>query len=122
MWNNISNDATLEFPICYSLPLFCAFCALLWLILLLQCANIVSLMSDLKICKSTDHLFVPILEVSVPLLRCIHCNVFAYHETVKQLAKNRSYRVDDDEPVLPVTVPYWRRLWTELRRRFASAG
>ena len=87
------------------------------------CVKIPLLMSDLKICKSTDHLFVPILEVSVPLLRCIHCNVFAYHETVKQLAKNRSYRVDDDEPVmLPATVPYWRRLWAELRRRFASAG
>jgi hypothetical protein len=79
-------------------------------------------MSDLKICKSTDHLFVPILEVSIPLLRCIHCNVFAYHETVKQLAKNRSYRVDDDEPRVPKAVPYWRRLWEGLRRRFASAG
>jgi hypothetical protein len=87
-----------------------------------RCVKIGALMSDLKICKSTDHLFVPILEVSVPLLRCIHCNVFAYHETVKQLAKNRSYRVDDDEPVLPATVSYWRRLWSELRRRFASAG
>jgi hypothetical protein len=86
------------------------------------CVKIPLLMSDLKICKSTDHLFVPILEVSAPLLRCIHCNVFAYHETVKQLAKNRSYRMDDDEPVLPATLPYWRRLWTELRRRFASAG
>ena len=79
-------------------------------------------MSDLKICKSTDHLFVPILEVSIPLLRCIHCNVFAYHETVKQLAKNRSYRVDDDEPIVAKAVPYWRRLWAGLRRRFASAG
>ncbi|HEY2381576.1 MAG TPA: hypothetical protein VGK48_10410 [Terriglobia bacterium] len=79
-------------------------------------------MSDEKICNSTDHLFVPILEVSVPLYRCIHCNVFAYHDTVKQLAKNRSYKALDDEPVLPVAVPYWRRLWTGIRRRFASAG
>ena len=80
-------------------------------------------MSDQKICKSTDHLFVPILEVSVPLMRCIHCNVFAYHDTVKQLAKNRSYQVDDDEPrVVQAVLPYWRRLWVGIRRRFASAG
>jgi len=76
-------------------------------------------MSDRPICKSTDHLFVPILEVSIPLLRCIHCNVFAYHETVKQLAKNRNYRVDEEEPRVPVTVPYWRRIWVGLRKRFA---
>jgi hypothetical protein len=74
-----------------------------------------------QICKSADHLFVPILEVSVPLLRCIHCDVFAYHETVKQLAKNRSYR-EEELPPVRVVVPYWRRLWMELRRRFASAG
>jgi hypothetical protein len=80
-------------------------------------------MSDPKICKSTDHLFVPILEVTVPLLRCIHCNAFAYHETVKELAKNRRYRVDDDEPkLLQPQLPYWRRLWAGLRRRFNSLG
>jgi hypothetical protein len=79
-------------------------------------------MSARQICKSADHLFVPILEVSVPLLRCIHCDVFAYHDTVKQLAKNRSYRVDDDEPRPVPVVPYWRRVWMEFRRRFASAG
>jgi hypothetical protein len=79
-------------------------------------------MNARQICKSADHLFVPILEVSVPLLRCIHCGVFAYHDTVKQLAKNRSYRVDDDEPLAAPVVPYWRRVWTELRRRFASSG
>jgi hypothetical protein len=83
-------------------------------------------MSDRPICKSTEHLFVPILEVSIPLLRCIHCNVFAYHETVKQLAKNRTYRrdeVDEGEKRAPVvTMPYWRRVWLGLRRRFASAG
>ena len=79
-------------------------------------------MTDRPICKSTDHLFVPILEVSVPLLRCMHCHVFAYHDTVKQLAKNRSYRVDEEEPSLPLAVPYWRRLWVGLRRRLASAG
>ena len=79
-------------------------------------------MSDQKICNSTDHLFVPILEVSVPLMRCIHCNVFAYHDTVKQLAKNRRYQVDDDEPQIPAVMPYWRRLWVGIRRRFASAG
>src|SRR5262249_35949263 len=78
-------------------------------------------MNDRRICKSTEHLFVPILEVSVPLLRCIHCNVFAYHDTVKQLAKNRSYHVDD-EPRVVAAVPYWRRLWVGIRRRVASAG
>ena len=76
-------------------------------------------MSDRPICKSTDHLFVPILEVSIPLLRCIHCNVFAYHETVKQLAKNRTYRVDEEERGVPAAVPYWRRIWLGFRRRFA---
>ena len=80
-------------------------------------------MTGRQICKSADHLFVPILEVSIPLLRCIHCDVFAYHDTVKQLAKDRRYRLDeDDAPNAVVVVPYWRRLWIELRRRFASAG
>jgi hypothetical protein len=51
-----------------------------------------ALKNDRPVCKSSDHLFVPILEVTVPLLRCIHCNVFAYQETVKQLARNRAYR------------------------------
>jgi len=83
---------------------------------------IVGIVSAQPICKSTDHLFVPILEVSVPLLRCIHCNVFAYHDTVKQLARNRSYRVDDDEPPVPLPVPYWLRVWTGLRRRFVAGG
>jgi hypothetical protein len=46
------------------------------------------------VCKSTDHLFIPVLEVSIPLLRCIRCNVYAYHDTVKQLARNRSYKAD----------------------------
>src|ERR1700757_1479662 len=87
-----------------------------------SCATIVPSMSDRQICKSSEHLFVPILEVSVPLLRCIHCDVFAYHDTVKQLAKNRSYRVDEDEPRLPVPVSYWRRVWMGLRRRLASVG
>ena len=79
-------------------------------------------MSDRPICKSADHLFVPILEVTIPLLRCIHCNVFAYHDTVKQLAKDRRYRVDDDEPTRRAPVSYWRRVWMGLRRRLASAG
>jgi hypothetical protein len=80
-------------------------------------------MKERQICKSSDHLFVPILEVSIPLLRCIHCDVFAYHDTVKQLAKNRSYRVDEDEPGIPIAVePYWRRVWLGLRRRLTSSG
>lgn len=74
-------------------------------------------MSDRPICKSADHLFVPIIEVSIPLLRCIHCNVFAYHDTVKQLAKNRRYQSDVVEPhTAKPAVSYWRRLWTSLRR------
>lgn len=73
-------------------------------------------MSRRPICESSEHLFVPILEVSIPLLRCVHCNVFAYHDTVKQLAKNRAYRVDEDEPGAPAAVPYWRRVWMGLRR------
>ena len=73
-----------------------------------------------SVCKSTDHLFVPILEVSIPLLRCIHCNVFAYHDTVKQLAKNRAYR--DEEPAAAVIqAPYWRRVWVSLRRNLGFA-
>jgi Zn ribbon nucleic-acid-binding protein len=74
-------------------------------------------MSDRPICKSADHLFVPIIEVSIPLLRCIHCNVFAYQDTVKQLAKNRRYQSDvvEPQPAKPA-VSYWRRFWTSLRR------
>jgi hypothetical protein len=79
-------------------------------------------MSDRTICKSTDHLFIPILEVSIPLLRCVHCNVFAYHDTVKELAKNRRYRPDVDPRVAPpVEVPYWRRLWEGVRRNLGFA-
>jgi hypothetical protein len=80
-------------------------------------------MNDRPICKSTDHLFIPILEVSIPLLRCVHCNVFAYHDTVKELAKNRRYRPDMDPRLIPqpVEVPYWRRLWEGLRRNLGFA-
>ena len=77
-------------------------------------------MNRRPVCESCDHLFIPILEVSIPLLRCVRCNVYAYHDTVKQLAKNRSYQADLVEPrkaALPVAaVPYWRRIWTGLRR------
>ena len=79
-------------------------------------------MSNRPVCKSSDHLFVPILEVTAPLLRCIHCNVFAYQETVKQLARNRSYR---EVEVMPrqqsVPISYWRRLWVNLRRNLGFA-
>jgi len=83
------------------------------------------------VCKPSNHLFVPILEVTVPLLRCIHCNVFAYQETVKQLARNRKYRDIDHEdmnqhrekaprrPSEPVA--YWRRAWINLRRNLGFA-
>jgi hypothetical protein len=77
-------------------------------------------MPDAPVCKSSDHLFVPILEVSIPLLRCIRCNVFAYHETVKQLAKNRAYR-DDEPQVTIMPEPYWRRIWLSLRRNLGFA-
>jgi hypothetical protein len=77
-------------------------------------------MSRPPICKSTDHLFTPVLEVTIPLLRCVHCNVYAYHDTVKQLAKNRSYQADREEPVIAPSVPYWRRLWLGLRRTFGA--
>jgi len=79
-------------------------------------------MNDRPICKSSDHLFVPILEVTVPLLRCIHCNVFAYQETVKQLARTHAYRDVEIEPQRrTVTVPYWRRVWLNLRRNLGFA-
>jgi hypothetical protein len=80
-------------------------------------------MTQRPVCNSTDHLFVPILEVSIPLLRCIHCNVFAYHETVKQLARNRRYHPDTEPIVLEIEspVPYWRRMWSTLRRSFGFA-
>lgn len=77
-------------------------------------------MTDRPICRSTDHLFVPILEVSIPLLRCVHCDVFAYHDTVKQLAKNRSYR--EEEPRIVEAVPYWRRIWRSFRHAFGPTG
>ena len=80
-------------------------------------------MSDRVVCKSSDHLFVPLLEVTVPLLRCIHCNVFAYQETVKQLARNRAYRADEVERVrvMDEPMPYWRRVWISLRRNLGFA-
>jgi hypothetical protein len=48
---------------------------------------------------------------------------FAYQETVKQLAKNRSYRPDEVERVTRVEepLPYWRRLWVSLRRNLGFA-
>jgi hypothetical protein len=78
-------------------------------------------MIDRPICKSSDHLFVPILEVSIPLLRCIHCNAFAYHDTVKELAKNRKYQPDVEPRIVQPQLPYWRRLWLSLRRNLRSA-
>jgi hypothetical protein len=78
--------------------------------------------NDRPVCKSSDHLFVPILEVTVPLLRCIHCNVFAYQETVKQLARNRAYREVEAMPrQLAEQLPYWRRVWVNLRRNLGFA-
>ena len=78
------------------------------------------------ICKSKDHMFVPILETTEPLMRCIYCDVFAYHDTVKQLAKSRGYRVDEEPvriPPPPSIQPAWRRWWIGLLRtlRFSSS-
>lgn len=73
-------------------------------------------MSEQRICKSSDHLFVPLLEVTIPLLRCVKCNVFAYHNTVKQLAKGRTYMVEDEEPGVIARYSYWRRIWLNLRK------
>jgi hypothetical protein len=78
-------------------------------------------MSDRPICKSTDHLFVPILEVSIPLLRCIHCNAFAYQDTVKELAKNRRYRPDTEPRSVQPELSVWRRLWRNFRRSLGFA-
>jgi len=89
-------------------------------------------MKDRPVCKSSDHLFVPILEVTAPLLRCIHCNVFAYHETVKQLAKNRGYHPEGEalkagsgfrpkNVIPPIPHGYWRRIWMSLRRNLGFA-
>lgn len=66
------------------------------------------------VCKATDHLFVPVMEVRIPLLRCIHCDVFAYQETVKELAKNRSYRHRDGAISIE---PRVKSLWKRLRNR-----
>ena len=73
-------------------------------------------MRHTAICKSTDHLFLPVLEVHIPLMRCVHCHVFAYHDTVKQLAKKRAYKVDEEEGLIPLEVPYWQKLWIGFRR------
>ena len=75
------------------------------------------------VCNSADHIFVPILEVSIPLLRCVNCNVFAYHETVKQLAKNRAYQPDiiETSPLGVLPEPYWRRVWLSVRRNLGFA-
>jgi hypothetical protein len=84
-------------------------------------------MSDRPVCNYSNHLFVPILEVTAPLLRCIHCNVYAYHDTVKQLAKNRAYHEETERipqrvqaPPAP-ELPFWRRMWLGLRRNLGFA-
>jgi len=81
-----------------------------------------ALKTDRPVCKSSDHLFVPILEVTIPLLRCIHCDVFAYQETVKQLARNRAYREIEAMPRQQTEpLSYWRRIWVNLRRNLGFA-
>jgi hypothetical protein len=83
---------------------------------------LMALKKERPVCKSSDHLFVPILEVTAPLLRCIHCNVFAYQETVKQLARNRAYREIEIMPSRQAEpLPYWRRVWVSLRRNLGFA-
>lgn len=46
--------------------------------------------------------------------------MFAYHDTVKQLAKKRAYQVDDEEIVVSLEEPYWRRAWSRLRQVLAQ--
>ena len=71
-------------------------------------------MPERDICKATDHLFIPVMEVRIPLLRCIHCDVFAYQETVKELARNRSYRPPKEEIPPEPAAGFWRGLWSRL--------
>ena len=79
-------------------------------------------MSSRPVCESKDHRFIPIIEVSVPLMRCVHCDVFAYHDTVKQLARNRSYGADFEARAIAPSISYWRRLWLSFRRRLGFAN
>jgi hypothetical protein len=46
----------------------------------------------------------------------VRCHVFAYHDTVKQLAKKRAYTVDDEAVVVSIEEPYWRRVWHRFRQ------
>ena len=73
-------------------------------------------MKETSTCKSADHLFLPVLEVYDSLLRCVHCNVFAYQETVKQLAKSRPYPVDDEARIPLRATPFLQRY---LQRRLS---
>ena len=78
-------------------------------------------MSDRPVCKSTDHLFVPVVEVTIPLLRCIHCNVFAYQDTVKQLARNQRYTPEVEPRSAEPALSYWQRLVRTLRRFLSTS-
>ena len=71
-------------------------------------------MKETSTCKSAYHLFLPVLEVYDPLLRCVRCNVFAYQETVKQLAKRRPYPADDEARIPLRATPFLQRY---LQRR-----
>ncbi len=75
-------------------------------------------MNESSICKSADHLFLPILEVYDSLLRCVHCNVFAYQDTVKQLAKRRPYSLDQKARVPVPATPYLQHQLHRIRLGF----
>ena len=89
-------------------------------------------MQESSVCKSADHLFLPVLEVYDPLLRCVHCKVFAYQETVKQLAKRRPYPLDEVKHGPIRATPFLReflkryldrslqRLWLALEKVWPS--
>ena len=49
-------------------------------------------------------------------MRCVHCKVFAYHDTVKQLAKKRAYKLDEEDGFINLEVSYWQRCWAGFRR------
>ena len=82
-------------------------------------------MRDPSVCEPTSHLFLPVLEVHDALLRCVRCDVFAYQETVKELARTRGYTPEEPQS-LPAPDPpppwIWRRWSRSLAERWFARG